>query len=119
MKNLILFLIVFAFSYLFYIIFVITRKKHKKFNSKRLKIEENYLIMKYKIDMKKVNYKKFLFLIYFCNSIIIGITVVVIGIFDKIFWQLLSAPVILIPLILLSYSLIGKYYVKKGFVKNV
>lgn len=119
MKNLILFLVVFIFSYLFYIIFVITRKKHKKFNPKKIKVEENYLIMKYKIDMKKVNYKKFLFLIYFCNSVIIGLTVVLIGIADRIFWQLLIAPVVLVPLILLSYSLIGKYYVKKGFVKNV
>lgn len=119
MENLILFLVTFSIAYLFYIIFVVTRKKNKKFNPKKLKMEEIYLISKYNLNMKKINYKKFLLLIYFCNSIIMGLTVVIIGIFDRIFYQLLVAPVILIPLILLTYSLIGNYYVKKGYVKNV
>lgn len=120
MKSLIVFIITFAISYLLYIFFVILRKKNKKFNSKKLRVEESFLITKYKLDMKKINYRKFLFLIYFVNSIIIGITVTILGNIDtKILWQLMLAPLALFPMILISYTLIGKYYIKKGCVKNV
>jgi len=119
MKYLIEFLIVFIFTYLFYLLFVILKKKNKKFNSKKVKVEEGFLILKYNIDLKKVNYRKFLLFIYLCNSIIFGITLVVIQIFDDLLIQLLFAPIVLFPLILFTYSMIGKYLKKKGFVKNV
>jgi len=82
MRTLIIFITFFSISYLFYIFFVILRKKNKKFNSKQIRVEENFLITKYKLDMRKINYRKFLFLIYFVNSVIIGITVTIIGNID-------------------------------------
>lgn len=119
MKYLIEFFAVFIFTYLFYLFFVILRKKNKKFSIRKTKIEESFLILKYNIDIKKLNYRKFLLFIYLCNSIIFGITLVVIQLFKDLLWQLLFAPIVLFPLILFTYSMIGKYLKKKGFVKNV
>ena len=119
MRMLLTFVLIFLISYLFYIFFVILRKKNKKYNPKKKRVEENFLIIKYNLDMSKINYRKFLFLIYFCNSVIIGLTVTIISNIDtKVLWQLLIAPLVLFPTILLSYGLIGRYYMKKGLYKN-
>ena len=107
------FIFIFIFCYLVYLFFIILRKKKNKFNPNKLKVEEAYLISKYNIDIKSLNYKKYLHLIAIINSLIFSITIQIITIFDSILWQLLLSIVVLVPLIIFSYSLIGKYYIKK------
>lgn len=119
MKYIIEFIIVFLVSFLFYLFAVILRKKNKRFVASKQKPEESFLILKYNIDMKKINYRKFLLCIYTLNSTIFAFTAVSIQLFEDLFVQLLFAPIILFPLILISYTLIGKYYKKKGYGKDV
>ncbi len=116
MYRLIEFFSVFILCYLVYLFGIILRKKKNKFDPKKLKVEEAYLISKYNLDMKKINYKKYLNLVAISNSLIFSITVQIVTILNGIMWQLLFSIVILTPLIVLVYSLIGKYYIKKGYV---
>ena len=59
MQELVLFLLTFVFVLILYEIFIVNRaKKSKKKVNKKDKdpIEVNYLVRKYHLDMKKVNY---------------------------------------------------------------
>ena len=118
-EKLIEFIIVLVLCYLVYLFFVILRKKNKKFNSRKLKQEESYLIAKYNLDFKKINYKKYLHVVSLTNSFIFALTLELVQIVKGLFFQILLGFVILIPLILICYAIIGKYYQKKGMVKNV
>lgn len=116
MSYIIEFITAFVLCYLLYLVFVILSKKKNHFNSKKLKVEETYLINKYKIDFKKVNYKKHLYLVALINSFILAFTLIAVQIVKNIFIQIFLSVVFLIPLILISYSLLGKYYQKKGLI---
>lgn len=112
MKELIIFLILFIIVYLFYFIFVISRKKIlKKFpNGKEL----TFLKYKYNLDYSKINIKVLAHVIALSNAFILSITVTIISIFDNFLIQMLVGFLILIPLILIIYSIIGKIYSKKS-----
>lgn len=121
-EKLILFLVVFTIIYLGYYILVI--RKYNKNNSEKLKkskkqlndrIEIQFLVKKYKIDIKNIDINQLLWDISFTNSFIMATTVVVIGleIIDGYIWQLLLGIVVLVPLILLGYFILGKKYKSK------
>lgn len=119
MERLIEFICIFIFCYLIYLFGIILHKKKNKFDEKKIKVEEAYLISKYNLDMKKINYKKYLHLIAISNSLIFSITLQIVTLLDNMLWQLLFSIAILVPLIVLVYSLIGKYYKKKGYTKEI
>lgn len=112
MKELILFLVLFIIVYLFYFIFVISRKKVlKKFpNGKEL----TFLKYKYNLDYSKINIKFLAHIIALSNAFILSTTVTIISIFDNFLIQMLVGFLILIPLILIVYSIIGKSFSKKS-----
>ena len=119
LERLLEFVIVYVLCYLFYLFFVIFRKNNKKFDSKKLKVEESYLISKYKLDFKKINYRKYLHVVALTNSFIFALTLELIQVVKGLFFQILISFVFLVPLILISYGFIGRYYKKKGMIKNV
>jgi len=119
LEKLIEFIIVFVLCYLIYLFFVILKKKNKKFNSKKLKPEESYLILKYKLDFKKINYKKYMHVVALINSFIFALTLELVQIVKGLFLQILISLIFLVPLILICYGFIGRYYKKKGRVKDV
>ena len=116
------FVILYVLCYLFYLFFVILKKKKNKFNSKKLRVEESFLIGKYKIDFKKFKkkeYRNFLHIMALTNSFIISLTFIIVGVVKGLFFKLLLSVIILVPLILVMYMIIGKYYQKKGLIKDV
>ena len=109
-----LFLIPFIIINIFYLIFNKFSKNSKKFNKKKMRVEESYLYIKYKINMKSINYKKFNLIIGITNSFIISVTIFIINYLKfNVYFKILLSILILIPLILILYSLIGNYYKKK------
>lgn len=137
MKQVILFLLTFIFVFLFYQIFIIRKakiKKGKKSKKKLFKKKKNnkgkedilpkkpmeikLLESKYKLDLDKINYNRLLLVVSLVSSLDISILVTLVLIIDNYLLQILLALVLAFPLILLSYSFIGKYYVKKGLIKN-
>lgn len=115
MDKLIWFIIVFVIVYLFYLFFVILRKK--KLNKFRNGVEVTILEKKYKVNIEKIGIKKISHIIAIINALIIGLTFVTIEFFDNIIIKLMVAFVMLMVLIFVSYNIIGKILRKRD--KNV
>ena len=111
MKELILYLATFIIAYLFYLIFVLSRKNVlKKFPDGK---EMTYLKIKYGVKINDNNLKKIANKVCLANSFILATTVYVVCLFDNIFVEVLVGVATLVILILVLYYLIGTYYSKK------
>ena len=117
MEEIILFIMTFILVYIFYQIFII--KVATRRNSKKKPPEVNYLVYKYDIDIKKVDYKKFLNLIAVVSSFDISLIVSLVSLSDSFLIEIIIAIVSVIVIFLISYHLVGIYYRKKGCIKNV
>lgn len=111
MDKLLLFVISFLFVYLVYLITVISKidKNDKFIKSKQVLFFKNV----YKIDINKINLNKFAHILSLSNAFIIAITITVIEVFDSLILKMLVGFVILFPLTLLIYTIIGKIYKSK------
>ncbi len=117
MKQFVLFVLIFLFILLIYQMFIL--KRYKKGKTKKQLSEVNYLIYRYHIDMKKVNYQRLLNVISIVSSLDITVLVAITFLFDSTFIQLLVALLLTVPIVMVSYGFIGRYYKKKGLVKHV
>ena len=81
-------------------------------------MEVNYLIKKYNIDINKLDYKNLLMTISLVSSLDISIIVTVALLFDNYLLQVIFIFLLVIPVIMISYSFIGKYYKKRGAIKD-
>lgn len=116
MEEFILFLMSFGVVYLVYQIFII--RKAKRRNSTKRPIEVTYLINKYHLDIKRINYKKLLQCISIVSSLDISLLVSIVFMFDNFIYQILLVILLVVPVILLSYHVVGIYYVRKGLIIN-
>ena len=111
MEYLITFIFCFIVVYLFYSLVLIFRKKgFEKFKTSKQLI---YFKQAYKINPEKINLKSFAHSLALTNAFIIAITCTVIEIFDNLIFKLLVGFVMLVPLMLLMYKILGKVYKKK------
>ena len=84
-----------------------------------LPAEVKYFIIKYKIDLNKINKKGLLKLVAFILGLNIAlVTIIVALLVEDSMLQLLIGSACLIPLFLFSMHLLGKYFKKKGLVKD-
>jgi len=111
MKYLILFLISFFIIYLMYFLIVVRRDK----GIEAFKTGKQVLFFKnaYNLDLNKLNYKKFANSLALVNAFIIAFTVTIIDLIDGYTMKLLVGFIILVPLILICYYVLGKIYKKK------
>ena len=111
LKEILLFVVTFIFVYLFYFIFVLSRKNVFE----KVPESKNMLYLKYKYGIKftKKNTKEIANKVYLANSLILSITVTILGMFKSFILGLLVSMIPLILLILVFYHLIGTYYKKK------
>ncbi|MFA5603635.1 MAG: hypothetical protein WDA12_02120 [Bacilli bacterium] len=118
MVELITFLGSFLIVYLFYLLFVILRKKNK--DKLKKGIELRYLKVKYNIDVKDLDIKKISHVIALANSFIIATTVTIISFIDNLILMMVVGFIILMILELITYHFIGTHYQqKKRGKKNV
>lgn len=118
MNQLILFIIIYLIIFLTYRFIFLRKKKNKKKKKEKLPVEINYLVGKYKIDLKKIDYNKLLTLIALISSLDITILVFIFTVIDNSIIAIISVIVLVIPIILISYGFLGKYYKKKGLIKD-
>jgi hypothetical protein len=111
MKYLFTFIFCFVTFYLIYSLVVVYRKK----GFEKFKTSKQLMFFKqaYKLNLKKLDIKSFAKSLALTNSFIIAFTCTVIELFDNIILKLLIGFVILIPLMLLMYKILGNIYLKK------
>ncbi len=118
MDYLLYFGIIFTVVFLFYFL-LLNRIKLKKKDFYKIG-EINYLIKKFKLDPKKINYNVTANIIALINAFIIAFTCVAISIVEmKLVWQLLIGFVLLFSLIYSIYEIYGHILLKKGWGKDV
>ena len=116
MEQIALFIMTYITVFFIYQIFIVSKAKRR--NSKKRPIEVNYLIKKYNVDINKLNYKNLLMIISLVSSLDISIIVTVVLLFDNYLLQIVSAFLTVIPVIMISYNIVGRYYQKKGMIKD-
>ena len=128
MKEIILFIACFILVFICYqVFFILPMKKYRKNkkNGKKKKIKEKkelaeirFLVTKYKLDLDKVNYNKLLLVVSLVSSFDITLIVTIITLFDSYLVSFLLAAVLVLPIVMISYWLVYKFYEKKGMIKN-
>lgn len=122
MKEVLNILLEFIIAYVlvFILYFLLFVRKKTKYDKNKVPVEFYYLVSLYRLDQKKINYKKFIYITAFINSFIIVFTYMVISkLLNKWIWQLLVGIVIIILLIIICYGILGRMYQKKGMKKRV
>lgn len=116
LKNLYFFGILLVIFFIFLFINSRIKLKRKKYD----KIGDiNYLVIKFRLDKKKINYKILTLINSAINAFIISFTCTVIGLIPiDLVWQLLIGFVILFIMIFLIYEIVGRICVKKGWQQN-
>lgn len=111
MKEIFFYLLTFVIIFLFYLFFVILRKK--KLEKFRNNMYVEYLAKVYKIDVERIDIRSLALTISLINSFIIATTVFILGFIDNMILKFLSALVVLIPLQLFMYHIVGKIFEKR------
>ena len=111
MENVIAAILSFIIVYLVYLVLVILRKK--KMAKYKNSTEVRYLETKYRLNLKKMNMKQLAHLLSLTNAFIIAVTVLVIGFVDELILKLMVGFIVLFPMILLMYHIIGVKLNKK------
>lgn len=116
--DLLWFIGTFLVVYLFYLISYVL-KKNKKYDPNKVPGELAFLIRKYRLDMKKISYKKIMNQIGLVCAFDIAFTSTFMFTFIKnIYLAIFIGGIMLIPLIIITFGFIGKYYKKKGLIIN-
>lgn len=94
------------------------KKNNEKKDQKKMPSEVQFFVIKYNIDLDKVNYRYFLQLMGLVIAFDLSIVITIMG-FIKVLWiKLVVAFILMIVIVLLSFHLLGKYFKKKGLTKN-
>lgn len=102
----------FIFIYLCYLIFVIARKqKMKKFKNNSY---VTLLVKKYNVDLEKTNIYVLANVIALVNSFIVSITLFIVStVASNVILMLISAFLIIVPLQLIMYYIVGHLFGSK------
>ena len=111
MEDLVIFLLSFVVIFIVYlIIYFIRRKKGTLYKMKEFEL----LMGKFRLKKKDLNFERLALVFALINSLIISITGTVSTMNDfGYIWELAIAFVMLMGLIYVSYTLLGRYLVKK------
>jgi len=125
-------------AYLIYYIFIISKydekgnrivktrkligrgKSKKEIDQARYPAEVELFIYKYRVDLKKINFKGFLKVLGLVCSLDIAFIVTILSYIktDNTLLLLGVGALLVIPVVLISFSLLGNYFKKKGLTKK-
>jgi hypothetical protein len=117
MNDFIFFIILFVILFLIYALRTLIKTRRKTLKNMG---EITYLINRFKLDEKKLNYKSLAYIVSFINSFIISLSSSLISAINLYYiWQLMIGFVLLISLIYSLYGILGVILKRKGMSKNV
>ena len=123
---LIIFVIIFLLVFVIYNFAVINKEKKRleKMKKKNQRVDEAaypaevmYLVKRYQLDLKKVNYFSLLREISLVCSFDLSLIAYLATQVNGTIWQILIAAILCIPVIYISFMLYGKRLQKKGLTK--
>ena len=120
-KELILFLLTYVVVFIIYQVLIVSKVKKKKASKdKDFKdpVEVLYLVNKYKLNMKKVNYNQLLQIVALVSSFDIALVISIMVHIPNFFLEILVGIISVILVILISYHFVYLFYKKKGMIKN-
>lgn len=118
MSVLLEYIIVFVFVYI--IQYCIALSNKKKGNKKELTMELMYLKKVYHVNVKKIDYNKFVYVQCFINSFIIAtIYIILMYLLNNWVIRIIIGIVLLILMIIICYGLLGRYYLGKEGNRDV
>ena len=97
-----------------YEIFIVNKAKRR--NSKNKPMEIKFLVNRYRVDINKADYKQMLQIVALTSSFDISLIVAITSIFDTYIKQILVAFILVLPVIFISYHLVGNFYKKRGMI---
>ena len=115
LEVLIDFLVIFVLVCLVYLLFI--NRSKKDFNKLKPNDFIRMFVLKYDIDINKINYNFMINLIAVINSFIIAITSAIIIKIEGLIWSLIVCFVLLFILVFVLFDLAGKY-IKKTETKE-
>ena len=116
MESIFIFIGTFIVVYLIYLVTVVLQKRKMEKYKKSSQIM--FFVKKYNLDFNVIPVNKFANILSLANSFIMALTLTLADLVDNFLLKMLVALIIMIPLMLFIYSLIGKYIKKEG-KKNV
>lgn len=120
MEEFILFVLTFIFVLIIYEIFVVSKTKKRKakgLENGKEPVEIVYLIKRYNLDLKKINYNQLLQIIALVSSLDIAVVVSLIMIPKNFILAIILGFIGCVGSILFSYHLVYLFYKKKGMIK--
>lgn len=115
--DLIYFIVVYFLSFLLYVL--ILNKKRKNYKEGKKQMEINYLVKKFKLDMRKTNYNTLKWCTTFINPLIISLTFIAVMSIKSFLISLLLGFLIMMMLIYSLYEILGRILKKKEGKNNV
>ena len=115
LEEFVLFLLCFFVVLFVYEVFIVNRAKKK---NKKEPMEVRYLVTRYHLDMKKVNYNQLLQIVAIVSSFDIALLVSIVVYINSYLWQIVAVLILVFPVILISYHFVGVFYRKKGMIKD-
>ena len=107
MTYLICFVVFFIAIYLmYYFAFVF---KVNNYNSRKVPSDVRILEGYYKVDVKKIGYKKVLRIMNFINALMLSLMMLLVMNLDKFIYKFLVILVLMIPCIWVTYYFLAKY----------
>ncbi len=125
-SDIIIFVIIFLLVFVIYNFAVINKEKKRleKMKKKNQRVDEAaypaevmYLVKRYQLDLKKVNYFSLLREISLVCSFDLSLIAYLATQVNGTIWQILIAALLCIPVIYISFMLYGKRLQKKGLTK--
>lgn len=94
------------------------KRAKRKNDEKKLPAEMEFFVIKYNIDLEKVNFRYFLQLMGLVIAFDLSIVIAIIIYIESLWLQLLVGFILVIGVVLISYKLLGNYFKKKGLTKD-
>ena len=89
--------------------FIVIRKARR---GKKVPSEVKFLIDFYKLDTKKFNYRKFLWHVGLVTAFDVSVVATFVPLINGLIFQILFGFIIIVPVVVVTYHLLGKYYQK-------
>lgn len=102
------FLLVYIIEYIF------SFKKIKKFDRKKVPVNIKYLMLKYKLDIVKLGYKRLCKNLVLVDAFIVSFLFVITRFIDNVYIRLITSFILIFPLFAGIYHLVAIYYIKES-----